>query len=530
MAGRLVLRTLILFTLVTLGSRTAEAQICPLVGKWEFGNRVPIYVSQDGGPFPGSPTATQLNAAVNELVAEFAEHTNANIDFYFDGSGSVPGFLAGKVVIHTSERWVDPIAFPMDTNGNGLVDRCNIFLRPSTGIVGFKTIVHHELVHCLGIHHPQECGLQEQALMGTNDQRSNGFRSYDVRNLELLYGLRNQKAVSTWNLGPSFAAWTSELQAPIDGWANARGNVSACNGFAINGGRFAYSEDGAIYYGSKGTSTIARVSSTPAGGTAATQRPAISCGPDGSFMLSWVEQPSLATSIQRHQLFQNNQVIDSTSALPSGDGVGFGDSLAGAFDPVTGRHLIAWTSNAGSALFGNTMYVWVSGQDPSHVHSGRALVVASTPYELAGRPSIACAPAALVGSNNCLVTWVTQAWRSTVMYGFGRVVLGADDYATTFSLDPSTVTDSQIVMIGTPTVAATGQSSTPWAMVGMANDTLLRAWTRGPSGSWVFRSEKSINFGFSYVSPAIMTYQYRTCLLDCTTFGAWNVFTRTFRQ
>lgn len=519
----------------------AFGNYCPLGSLWEPDQAIEVVYHADladqlcvnaENPCDISSLSTTIRTAIDE----FHDSAGASIRLKWGGrcrraDGSDCGWNdtpPGKILLRA-----DPAkkclgtanASPIDTDGDGVSDTGRVTFctigdqrqwQSFSGEPGYSVhkVLLHELMHALGFHHPDECGLTpiDSALQGTNSPH---LEQYDIDALLSAYQfrdktrrIRHEDALypHTWTTGSS-GSGTGHL---------ALSRITACDNSSSGGTHVAFTDTIGRWlrfntFGSDGTwNGSASFISDPG---ATHSHPGIACDDFDNLQVFFTKPEGLGhqvnymTSSTAGASWSGPFVADDTN-IPNNQGVD------ATFDPVSGFYIytIRNTSDeVGTRVMspGSTTKFY-NKEENSHEFcnnpgGGGGVGGTSTSadcWRTLDTASISCGDSS-AGKYNCLLAWADTSWTHPTRYATARVVAHASGGHI---LELGDVRTHAYVTMGTPDVAwAVPGSAQPWRLALHQGGATWYTWAKGirPTASW--ENQRGHSAGRAVVSPTLGT-------------------------
>jgi len=499
---------------------------CPLRGThWDPAvHQIDVWVASDAQFLNRANTAatdTEMGLGFRVLLNELDENLPVDLHLRYRGRASGTGVVPGSITIRSvplgSQAW------PNDVGSDNDIDQCRIDL--GYGALNSSTTLH-EIQHCLGFHHPHECGTHAPSMMGYNAVGPNGtwndgaqvYRKYDIDGLHWAYGYRIQYG-HAWSIDATGTTWTEQtFSSPFD-WS--RGPLSSCNGLAANGDQVLFTNllANKPQRWDVSANTVTYVPSaesmTPAG---------IACDSAGGYMAAYIDEDG-TTGDATHAAYVFNGTTGMTQTiLTSWNGVS--DQLRAAFDPASGRYVLAYEARetgAGGGSRPNLDIKVVGGGSPTTLKEDQYGGYAAIPS--VGTPNIACGPVSVVGAENCLVAWVAGEWKPTLRWVHGHI----DTTTNRFVYNQANIRTSTLTVWGGPAIAYTGNAAAPWLLVYHYGDRYLWSFKKSSSltASWQYTGIAEGPAGHRFTMPTILSYLTRACRA-CSWVPTFRVYAKSY--
>lgn len=492
----------------------ASADVCsffpsyPAMSRWKQGvTQIPLYLSDYGAP-NGAPSESEINRNFTAALAGLYEAHNANINVFYAGRISAGGSRLmtkpGAIVVHYYDQ-ATGYAVPSNSENDYTegIDQCRIWLEP--GASG-TTLLAHEVLHCLGIHHPEDCGWEYPSHVSNAQGYSSAeFRRYEIEALETLYGTRQHTAYA-FQMASNGGNWSSVT--PNFYQRYARGRLTACNAYRRGGDLFSFSYVFIdwIVAGSLDGGQAWRV---PPG--VGLMQPGVACKDEDENMVAWVDQPEL----------DDQPALAAAISSPTGSGSMIltqgqhvTDHVSATYDPATDSYLLAYTRSG-------VPRVKVVGSQTSHA------LQASDGADILGTPAIACGNPAVVGEENCLVAWVRGAWGLGVDWAVGHVSGSSFAYGASTPAVFPLAGFQYLNARSSPALAYTGSPDHPW-LLGFSTGGGVSVYRKSATApEWTWATTHFVGFDETAGAPAISSRFDMTCSLWCIFWPKYNIYFNT---
>jgi hypothetical protein len=316
----------------------------------------------------------------------------------------------------------------------------------------FQGVLIHELLHTLGLDHPENCNEDVASALTPGflpSLESTHLFEGDATALRAIYDNRPQVALSFQSTDG--VTWQPGVAPPAIIGASALHSPAGCG--AGTGSPIVVSYTQRIDHAVQFTRFDGLSWATPkAVRTAVTPYPTASaCASDQDQVIVW--QGDYNKQIGNAFLFKSRTLDGGGSWIHERFGDTSAPGVAAAFDPASQRYVtVVRTGGAGQLVS------QVLSDGPPTFHALGTLAMRSSEI-----PSLACGDPAVVGARNCLLAWVSTDWDRFLWYAFGQVKTTAN--GPVFAFDTTGLGVTPIVLFGTPSVTYVPGAKLPWQLV-----------------------------------------------------------------
>lgn len=348
----------------------------------------------------------------------------------------------------------------------------------------YQGVLIHELLHALGLHHPERCGDTTASALseGLGTLVATHLYEDDAVALRTLYGTRPQEALAFKS--DDGIAWTTATPPPSPMSLAALHTPSGCGAGTDSPMVVSYTRrtgDRAVQFTRFDGIDWTAPAFLP--GAATPYRTATACASATDQLIAWQGDYNQITGAVN--LFASR----TTDGGATWNTQRFGDTtppgMAAAFDPASGRYITVVRTGGTGILVSQVLS---DGPLTFHFLGGLDMRTAEA-------PSLACGPPAVVGERNCLLAWVSPNWDRFLWFAFGRVVW--DDKTPRFDFDARSLYAAPIVMFGTPSVTFVPDPEFPWQLVGHQGEGKVIALKRAASHAPLWQPDPPAEFGVS---------------------------------
>ena len=481
------------------------------------------------------PLPVYLNNNVDDLICPNSDcssfnhirwSTDVTLDEFYDNSGSklrlhyagptnagVGAIINKSIHVFAAPNCSDSpgVAAWADTDGDGKTDygkvrMCANFLgqpvtwksypdSSSTWSVSWQGVLAQEVGHTLGFDHPSVCLQNFKSIMGTTTGDSHhGHHLYkdDIDAYQTRYQFRLDKDVN-FKQSATGINWANGSSPPSD-MSLALSRLSACNTSSSPTTFVSFPSDvipRIVEVWRYNASGWKRLPHNPSF-AATNYHTGTACRDSVNVAVAWVGGYNIITGQQ--DIFLSTTTNEgnswSTKVIASGSDQTRNAGVSVAHDPESGHYVIVWrddidriTSKVDALGAPIRKYLTSPGSN-NYLRASDSV-------------SIACGPAKVVGSENCVVAWPDVGWSRTLRWAHGRV----DTSGATPQLVLSQVRSQGYIIYGTPSVSYWSSGEFPWELVFHQGGRTAYTLRKSASVSAPWQDERSFSAGKKIVSP-----------------------------
>jgi hypothetical protein len=499
----------VLLAAAILGSEGTAQAFCRLPSKqlWPKPDGVPVFLnthltsficSGDCGSFD------DLRRTVQIALSKIFDQSGSRLRFFYAGdvTRNFNDHIAGAVhvTLHTKECSAARAANADCKVSGTTVKSCRLefcankewhsFFPSELGetSTSFQGVLIHELLHTAGLDHPENCGETTASALTPGflpALHSTHLFEGDATALRELYGARTQGAFAfkssdglTWQVGPAppITVAASALHSPAGCGAGTDSPI-----LVSYPSRFGHAVELTRFNGLSWTNpTTLREAVSPYPTAAA-------CASAADQIVAWqgeYNQDSgnaflfVSRTLDGGATFMHQRLVDT--AAPG---------VAAAFDPASQRYIAVQRTAGAGVLFSQVV---PDGEPNFHFFKGLQIRSAEP-------ASLACADPAIVGEDNCLITWVSTNWDRFLFYAFGRVA-AAENGTPAFQFDLANLYAEPVPLFGPASVTHVRDPKVPWQLVSHQGNGTVVALHKQAGHSLPWEPAPPVEFGPSFTS------------------------------
>jgi hypothetical protein len=493
-------------TLAAAGTAQAFCRL-PTKQLWPKPDGVPVFLNTHLTSFLCSGDCSSfddLRRTVQIALSKIFDQSGSRLRFFYAGdvTRNFNDHIAGAVhvTLHTKECSAVRAA-NTDCNVSGTtVKSCRVefcankqwhsFFPSELGetTTSFQGVLIHELLHTAGLDHPENCGETTASALTPGflpSLHATHLFEGDATALRALYGARTQAAFAfkssdglAWQVGPAppITVAASALHSPAGCGAGTDAPILVSYpsrfGHAVELTRF----DGLSW--TNPTTLREAVSPYPT---------AAACASATDQIVAWqgeYNQDSgnaflfVSRTLDGGTTFTHQRLVDT--AAPG---------VTAAFDPASQRYITVQRTAGAGVLFSQVV---PDGEPSFHVFKGFQIRSAEP-------ASVACADPAIVGEDNCLITWVSTNWDRFFFYAFGRVA-PAENGTPAFQFDLANMYAEPLPLFGPASVTHAGDPKFPWQLVSHQGNGTVVALQKPVSHALLWTPAPPVEFAPSNIS------------------------------